>query len=98
MSSYWEVNYPFFTLGRKIGHYKKIIALEINRKWLLLQGVKKKIGQHPAHLKKKLKAAVEKLMQHFQISFKSLFHNADSKLYFPLSKKLLQLFEKKISF
>ena len=80
--------YHSFTLSEQICPLKEFaIFLEINVKWLFIQGVKKEfIVQHPAHFWPFLRAPAEKLMPDSQISFKSWLHNADSELYFFLSK------------
>ena len=80
-SSYWEVwLFTILLLWRKKMVFQKICIffLEINVKWLFIQGVKKEFSvQHPVHFWPFLRAPAEKLMPHSQISFKSWLRNAN---------------------
>ena len=62
---------------------KKLLFLEIDEKWLLIQGVK-----HLAHFWQFLKAQAEKLIPHSQISFKSWLNNV-AELGFFFKKSML---------
>ena len=52
------------------------------------------IVQHPARLLPFLKARAEKLMPHYQISFKSWSNNVESELYIFLLKSMLWWLER----
>ena len=63
--------------------------LKTNGKWLIIQGVKKKYVQHQAYFRPFVKVPAEKLMPHYQISFKSWLNNVESELYIFLLKSML---------
>ena len=82
-------------MPKKISIKKIAIFLEINEKWLFIQGVKKEfIVQHPAFFLPFLKDPADKLRPHSQISFKSWLNNVGSELGFCLLKSILWWLEK----
>ena len=80
-----------FTLDQQIWQLKKMLLfLEIDGKWIIIQGGKSNLlSKTFAHFWPFLKALADKLMAHSQISFKSWLNNVASELHFFLLKIML---------
>ena len=88
--------YHSFTLGQIFWSLKILVIFFGNQwEWTVYAGCQKKcVVQHPAHFRLFLKFPAEKLMPHFQFSFKSWLNNVDSELYTFLLNSMLWWLEK----